>query len=205
MNALEELDKPWNSFPTRNPKKMYRNRWPITSPPCRLSAQRTFRASCPRSWRPWIAGRSGPDAVQRKTGRNSGRSAQVVQRDQTRIQIRFGSGRETHGLKSFLARSCIHPPAKRCRSRYEELLNVGLLEEVPQGVQKGENSSLMAQVEQLITQPDRQPPDSAGAPEISRSAESVVRDGRTNCFSSSLTRSSENLSNPALVVRDIVG
>ncbi len=52
------------------------------------------------------------------------------------------------GLKSFLGK-VLHSPASKTVpfALYEELLNVGLLEQIPEGVQKGENAGLLTEVE----------------------------------------------------------
>jgi HEAT repeat protein len=59
------------------------------------------------------------------------------------------------GLKSFLGK-VLHSPASKTVpfALYEELLNVGLLDEIPAGVQKGENAGLLTEVEGLLSQPD---------------------------------------------------
>jgi HEAT repeat protein len=59
-----------------------------------------------------------------------------------------------NGLKSFLGK-ILHSPASKTVpfALYEELLNGGLLEEIPPGVQKGENSSLLAETEHLMGLP----------------------------------------------------
>jgi HEAT repeat protein len=60
-----------------------------------------------------------------------------------------------NGLKSFLGKVLHSPASKKVPfALYEELLNVGLLEEIPQGVQKGENAGLLSEVENLINQPN---------------------------------------------------
>ena len=58
-----------------------------------------------------------------------------------------------NGLKGFLGK-ILHSPASKTVpfALYEELLNVGLLDEMPAGVQKTENSSLLVEVEQLLNQ-----------------------------------------------------
>ncbi len=60
-----------------------------------------------------------------------------------------------NGLKSFLGK-VLHSPASKTVpfALYEELLNVGLLEQIPAGVQKGENAGLLTEVENLINQPN---------------------------------------------------
>ncbi len=59
------------------------------------------------------------------------------------------------GLKSFLGK-VLHSPASKTVpfALYEELLNVGLIEQIPQGVQKGENAGLLTEVESLLNGPD---------------------------------------------------
>ena len=60
-----------------------------------------------------------------------------------------------NGLKSFLGK-VLHSPASKTVpfALYEELLNVGLLEQIPQGVQKGENAGLLTEVEGLLNKPN---------------------------------------------------
>ena len=59
------------------------------------------------------------------------------------------------GLKNFLGKILNSPSSKTVPfALYEELLNVGLIEQIPDGVKKGENSGLLAEVEQLLSQPN---------------------------------------------------
>ena len=59
------------------------------------------------------------------------------------------------GLKSFLGK-VLHSPGSKAVpfALYEELLQVGLIEEIPPGVQKGENAGLLTEVESLFGQSD---------------------------------------------------
>ena len=59
------------------------------------------------------------------------------------------------GLKSFLGK-VLHSPGSKAVpfALYEELLHVGLIEEIPPGVQKGENAGLLTEVESLFGQSD---------------------------------------------------
>jgi HEAT repeat protein len=60
-----------------------------------------------------------------------------------------------NGLKSFLGKVLNSPVSKAVPfALYEELLNVGLIEQVPAGVQKGENAGLLAEVENLLSRSD---------------------------------------------------
>jgi HEAT repeat protein len=67
----------------------------------------------------------------------------------------FEAIEKLNSLKSFLGK-VLHSPASKTVpfALYEELLNVGLIEQIPAGVQKGENASLLAEVEDLIGRPD---------------------------------------------------
>lgn len=58
-----------------------------------------------------------------------------------------------NGLKSFLGK-ILHSPASKTVpfALYEELLNVGLIDQMPSGVQKGENAGLLAEVEHLLNE-----------------------------------------------------
>ena len=107
------------------------------------------------------------------------------------------------GLKSFLGK-ILHSPASKTVSfaLYEELLNVGLIEDVPSGVQKGENSSLMAQVEQLLEQPSASlldPPVRQKFPEILKALCAMGKDEPLQKLSDKVM---ENVTNPAPLVRE---
>lgn len=58
-------------------------------------------------------------------------------------------------LKSFLGK-VLHSPASKTVpfALYEELLNVGLIEQIPTGIEKGENAGLLTEVEKLLNQPN---------------------------------------------------
>lgn len=60
-----------------------------------------------------------------------------------------------NGLKSFLGK-VLHSPASKMVpfALYEELLNVGLLDQVPAGVKKGENAGLLTEIEHLLNEPN---------------------------------------------------
>ena len=107
------------------------------------------------------------------------------------------------GLKSFLGK-ILHSPASKAVSfaLYEELLNVGLLDEVPPGIQKGENSSLLAQVEQLLDQPSASlldPPVRQKFPEILKALCAMGKDEPLQQLSDKVM---DNLKNPAPLVRE---
>jgi HEAT repeat protein len=106
-------------------------------------------------------------------------------------------------LKRFLGK-ILHSPASKTVSfaLYEELLNVGLLEQIPQGVQKGENSSLLAQVEQLLSQPSStllDPPVRQKFPEMLKA---LCAMGKEDLLQQLTDKVMENLSNLAPMVRD---
>jgi HEAT repeat protein len=107
------------------------------------------------------------------------------------------------GLKNFLGKILNSPASKTVSfALYEELLNVGLLEEIPEGVQKGENSSLMAQVEQLLNLPSASlldPPVRQKFPELLKALCAMGKDEPLQQLSEKIL---ENLKNPAPVVRD---
>jgi HEAT repeat protein len=107
------------------------------------------------------------------------------------------------GLKSFLGK-ILHSPASKAVSfaLYEELLNVGLLEEIPAGVQKGENSSVLAQVEHLLSMPAQallEPAVRQKFPEVLKGLCAMGKDDLIQQLSEKIM---ENLGNPAPMVRD---
>ncbi len=107
------------------------------------------------------------------------------------------------GLKSFLGK-ILHSPASKAVSfaLYEELLNVGLIEDVPAGVQKGENSSLMAQVEQLLSMPSASlldPPVRQKFPDLLKALCAMGKDEPLQQITDKVI---ENLSNPAPLLRE---
>jgi HEAT repeat protein len=108
-----------------------------------------------------------------------------------------------NSLKSFLGK-VLHSPASKSVSfaLYEELLNIGVLEEIPPGVQKGERSSLMAQVEQLLDSPSAQlldPPVRQRFPELLKALCAMGMDEPLQKLTDKVM---ENLRNPAPLVRE---
>ncbi len=108
-----------------------------------------------------------------------------------------------NGLKSFLGK-ILHSPASKNVSfaMYEELLNVGLLEEIPQGVQKGERSSLNAQVEQLLSMPSASlldPPVRQNFPELLKA---LCGMGMDEALQKLTDKMMENLKNTAPLMRE---
>jgi HEAT repeat protein len=107
------------------------------------------------------------------------------------------------GLKSFLGK-ILHSPASKAVSfaLYEELLNVGLIEDIPAGVQKGENSSLMAQVEQLLSMPSASlldPPVRQKFPDLLKALCAMGKDEPLQQITDKVM---ENMANAAPLVRE---
>jgi len=102
------------------------------------------------------------------------------------------------GLKSFLGK-ILHSPASKAVSfaLYEELLNVGLLEDIPPGVQKGENSSLMAQVEQLLNMPSNSLLDLPVRQKFPDMLKALCAMGKDEPLQQLTEKVMENLKNPA--------
>jgi HEAT repeat protein len=108
-----------------------------------------------------------------------------------------------NGLKSFLGK-ILHSPASKAVpfALYEELLNVGLLEQIPAGVQKGENAGLLTEVESLINQPDEallEPTVRQRFPELLKALCAMALDEPIAKLTDKMVH---NLQNPAPVVRE---
>lgn len=108
-----------------------------------------------------------------------------------------------NGLKGFLGK-ILHSPASKTVpfALYEELLNVGLLDEIPAGVQKGENSSLLVEVEQLLSQKSEgllEPSVRQRFPELLKAMCAMALDEPLQKLTDKVL---ENLHNPAPVVRE---
>ncbi|OGR89473.1 MAG: hypothetical protein A2992_00055 [Elusimicrobia bacterium RIFCSPLOWO2_01_FULL_59_12] len=124
---------------------------------------------------------------------------QIKQESKSEMEV----AEKLSGLKSFLGK-VLHSPASKAVSfaLYEELLNVGLLEEIPPGVQKGEGSSLMAQVEHLLSLPSAtllDPPVRQKFPELLKALCAMGKDEPIQLLTDKIM---ENLKNPAPMVRD---
>jgi HEAT repeat protein len=106
-------------------------------------------------------------------------------------------------LKSFLGK-ILHSPASKAVSfaLYEELLNVGLLEQIPPGVQKGENSSLLAQVEQLLSQSSNTLIDPQVRQKFPDMIKALCAMGKEDLLQQLTDKVMENLENQAPLVRD---
>jgi len=108
-----------------------------------------------------------------------------------------------NGLKSFLGK-ILHSPASKTVpfALYEELLNGGLLEEIPAGVQKGENSSLLAETEQLLSLPSEgllEPSVRKRFPELLKALCAMALDEPLQKLTDKVL---QNLQNPAPVARE---
>jgi len=107
------------------------------------------------------------------------------------------------GLKSFLGK-VLHSPASKAVpfALYEELLNVGLIEQIPPGVQKGENAGLLTEVEALINQPNEALLELAvrqRLPELLKALCAMALDEPIGKLTDKML---DNLHNPAPVVRE---
>jgi HEAT repeat protein len=108
-----------------------------------------------------------------------------------------------NGLKSFLGK-ILHSPASKAVpfALYEELLNVGLLEQMPAGVQKGEHAGLLTEVEHLLSQPDEallELPVRQRFPELLKALCAMGLDEPIGKLTEKMLH---NLHNPAPVVRE---
>lgn len=115
----------------------------------------------------------------------------------------FETVEKLNGLKSFLGK-ILHSPASKTVpfALYEELLNVGLLEQVPTGVKKGENSGLLAEVEHLLSQPSEallELPVRQRFPELLKAMCAMALDDRLFSLTEKML---ENFHNPAALVRE---
>src|SRR5207302_2583730 len=98
----------------------------------------------------------------------------------------------------------LHSPASKTVpfALYEELLNVGLIEQIPQGVQKGENAGLLTEVERLIDQPDEallEPAVRQRLPEVLKALCAMALD---ELLAKLTEKMLNNLHNPAPLVRE---
>lgn len=115
----------------------------------------------------------------------------------------FEVAEKLSGLKSFLGK-ILHSPASKTVSfaLYEELLNVGLLEEMPAGVQKGENSSLLVQVEQLLNMPHAALLDPQIRQKFPEILKALCAMGKDDILQQLTDKIMLNLKDPAPLVRD---
>jgi HEAT repeat protein len=107
------------------------------------------------------------------------------------------------GLKSFLGK-VLHSPASKAVpfALYEELLNVGLIEQIPEGVKKGENAGLLSEVEGLLNQPNEallEPAVRQRIPELLKALCAMALDEPIAKLTEKMLA---NLQNPAPVVRE---
>ncbi len=107
------------------------------------------------------------------------------------------------GLKSFLGK-VLHSPASKTVpfALYEELLNVGLLDQIPAGVQKGENAGLLTEVEHLINQPDETLLDPAVRQRFPELLKALCAMALDEPLAKLTDKMLNNLRNPAPVVRE---
>jgi HEAT repeat protein len=107
------------------------------------------------------------------------------------------------GLKSFLGK-VLHSPGSKAVpfALYEELLHVGLIEEIPQGVQKGENAGLLTEVESLLGQPDESLLDQAVRKRLPEILKSLCAMGMDDPLTKLTDKMLNNLHNSAPVVRE---
>jgi len=108
-----------------------------------------------------------------------------------------------NGLKSFLGKVLNSPMSKQVPfALYEELLNVKLIDEVPAGVQKGENAGLLVEVEQLLHQPSEsllEPTVRQRLPELLKALCAMGKDEPLQKLTDKML---DNLHNPAPVARE---
>jgi len=107
------------------------------------------------------------------------------------------------GLKSFLGR-ILHSPGSKAVpfALYEELLNVGLIEQIPAGVQKGENAGFLTEVEGLLSRPSEallEPAVRQRLPELLKALCAMGLDEPLTKLTDTML---ENLRNPAPVIRE---
>ncbi len=108
-----------------------------------------------------------------------------------------------NSLKGFLGKILHSPSSKTVPfALYEELLNVGLLDEIPAGVQKGENSSLLVEVERLIAQRNEALLDPAVRQRFPDLLKALCAMGLDEPIARLTEKMLENLQNPAPVVRE---
>jgi HEAT repeat protein len=107
------------------------------------------------------------------------------------------------GLKSFLGK-VLHSPGSKAVpfALYEELLHVGLIEEIPPGVQKGENAGLLTEVESLLGQPDEALLEHAVRQRFPEILKSLCAMGMDEPLTRLTDKMLNNLHNPAPVVRE---
>lgn len=108
-----------------------------------------------------------------------------------------------NGLKSFLGKILHSPTSKTVPfALYEELLKVDLIEQIPQGVQKTENSGLLAEVEHLLAKPADmllEQPVRQRMPDLLKSLCAMKLDDHLAKLTDKML---ENLHNPAPLVRE---
>jgi HEAT repeat protein len=108
-----------------------------------------------------------------------------------------------NGLKGFLGK-ILHSPASKTVpfALYEELLNVGLIDQMPAGVQKGENAGLLAEVEHLVNEKSEallEPAVRQRFPELLKAMCAMGLDGPLQKLTDKML---DNLHNPAPLVRE---
>ena len=107
-----------------------------------------------------------------------------------------------NGLKSFLGKVLHSPQSKTVPfALYEELLQVNLIEQVPVGVQKGENSGLMAEIESLLSRPSESLTEQSvrqRLPDLLKALCAMKLDDHVIRLTDKML---ENLHNPAPIVR----
>jgi HEAT repeat protein len=108
-----------------------------------------------------------------------------------------------NSLKSFLGKVLHSPVSKTVPfALYEELLNVGLLEEMPAGVEKGEQTSLVKETEKLLSQPSEallEPAVRQRFPDLLKALCAMAMDEPLQKLTDHVL---ENLQNPAPVARE---
>jgi len=108
-----------------------------------------------------------------------------------------------NSLKSFLGKILHSPTSKTVPfALYEELLNVNLIDQIPSGVQKSENSGLLAEVEGLLAQPAGallEQPVRQRFPELLKALCGMKLDDYLGKLTDKML---ENLHNPAPLVRE---
>lgn len=108
-----------------------------------------------------------------------------------------------NGLKSFLGK-VLHSPASKQVSfaLYEEMLNIKLIDEIPEGVQRSENAGLLVEVEGLLNQPAEK----LLEPELRKRLPDLLKGlcamGKDETLQRLTDKMLDNLQNPAPVVRE---
>jgi len=107
------------------------------------------------------------------------------------------------GLKSFLGKVLHSPGAKAVPfALYEELLNVGLIEQIPPGVRKGENAGLQTEVENLLNQPNEALLEPAVRQRFPEILKALCAMGMDEPLAKLTDKMLNNLHSPAPVVRE---